>query len=148
MDTGVIAAASALAGVALSGVLQILKDRFERRAKGASTRLQKLEELADSMYQARESLLAAALDFHPAGQQQPESLAAALASANRVRSLSLLYFPQLRPQAEVFQKAAAEFSFAIQDRNSDKLRTASQAMGHAFGALESGIADCAAAMLD
>ena len=147
MDTGVIAAASALAGVALSGVLQILKDRFERRAKGASTRLQKLEELADYLYQARESLLAA-LDFHPAGQERTAALAAARASANRVRSLSLLYFPQLRPQAEVFQQAAAGFSLAMQDSNSDKLRTASQAMGHAFVALESGIADCAAAMLD
>lgn len=144
METGVIAALSALAGVTVSGGLQILKDHFERRAKGTSIRLQKLEELADRLYQVRESLFAT-LEAHPTDQERISALAAARASANRTRSLSLLYFPGLRQRTDAFQQAVVAFSLAMQDNN--KLPLAAQALRNAAEALEAGIADMAAAIL-
>lgn len=106
MDSAVIGAVSALAGVALSQALALLQSQLERKHQRTTLLRSKLEELAGNLHQAvrwadttMNKVARSVSGEADQSDQSDQSSPAASAEGRRVYVLSLLYFPLLKEES-------------------------------------------------
>lgn len=150
MDTSVlpslISAGAVLAGAALQQGFAWLGKRSEYKLARHKLRCDKLEQIADLLYQSQLASLAAlallATDDPgkepqaPARQRQDEL-------ALRVCSLSLLFFPSLQALADDFLKASYTLQLALESGDIDKIVAAAKSSTKLRKAMEQELACCA-----
>lgn len=109
--TAIIAATSALAGVALSQLIALLKAHLDRKHQRRILLRTKYEELANHLNDAlvwSNILLSTKTIDELHAHSQPMS-------ARRIYVLALLYFPLLKQQAIDYLQASVEFQSAVSD---------------------------------
>lgn len=131
-----------MAGAALQQVFLLLGKRAEHKQALRKLRQEKLEALADLVFQHQVASLETfdrfvrssrtKESFEPL-QVPPDQLAL------QVCSLSLLFFPDLKALADDFLKASVELQFIYTAGESDQLQSASQRVNKARQALQNAI---------
>lgn len=109
--TAIIAATSALAGVALSQLIALLKAHLDRKHQRRILLRTKYEELASHLNEAlvwSNNLLSTKTIDELHAHSQPMS-------ARQIYILALLYFPLLKQQAIDYLQASIQFQGAVSD---------------------------------
>lgn len=137
---GVIGAAAALSGVALSQVISLLHSHLDRRHQRRVLLRSKYEELMGHLNESLEwanSMTLAGPDGLTQSARQPMP-------ARRVYALVLLYFPLLKQESVVFLQACLDFQSAIHQRflpsvNASASAQAAKENGEVLSAASSGL---------
>jgi hypothetical protein len=103
--TGIIAASSALCGVALSQALTLLRAYLDRKHVKHQFLHDKLHLLAEELHLSLELLLDS---VQPSSDESAKDIQSVTMCARRIYTFSLLYFPLLKPQAKAYFNACVE----------------------------------------